>query len=242
MKRCMLLRINVFSVLWLLATVAGAQNLDKILQEHFKTIGQENLMSTRSVFMEIREIDGFGGGKRYQMTKKAPNKVRIEGKWQGQLYVNAFDGTRAWTIAPWTGVHIAQWMTDRERDLLLMNIGLGSPLYNYDGINNQLTLIGNETIQGDGHYVIRSTMPSGFFVDYLMDKKDHLIHLARIYSADDSEKVEKEVIFKNYKSLGSFTIPFGFENRIGRSGTDVIVDNIVFGQGAPSSLFKKPEN
>ncbi|MEO9805071.1 MAG: hypothetical protein ABJF04_17570 [Reichenbachiella sp.] len=219
----------------------NAQNLDKILEAHFVAMGQEQIMSLRSIFMEVREVDGFGGGKRYQITKKSPNKIRIEGQWQGQVFINAYDGEKAWTIAPWTGVHIAQWMTDRERDLLVMSVGIGSPLFDYKGLGNKLELIGSESIQGDNHYVIRSTMPSGFYVDYLLDKKDHLIHLARIYREDDVNKVEKEIIFKNYKNLGGFSIPFGFENRIGRSGSDVIVDNIVFGQGAPSSIFVKPD-
>lgn len=219
-----------------------SQNLEKILQAHFEAVGQEQILSMRSIHLEVREVDGFGGGKKYSIVKKYPNKIRVEGRWQDQTYVNAYDGKQAWTIAPWTGVHIPQLMTDRERDLLLMNVGIGSPLYNYTGLNNELKLIGTESIQGDGHYVIRSTMPSGFFVDYLIDKKDNLIHLARIYREDNPEKVEKEVIFKNYKNLGAFSMPFGYENRIGRSGSDVIIDDIVFGQGAPSSLFTKPAN
>lgn len=234
---------SYFFAFWLMIpSLTYGQNLDKILKAHFLAIGQENIMSVRTIFMEVREVDGFGEGKKYQITKKVPNKIRIEGQWQGQLYVNAYNGVHAWTIAPWTGVHIAQLMTDRERDLLLMSVGIGSPLYDYKGLGNKLELIGTESIQGDNHYVIRSTMPSGFYVDYLLDKKDHMIHLARIFKEDDPKKVEKEVIFKNYKNLGGISVPFGFENRIGRSGSDVIVENIVFGQGAPSSVFEKPAN
>ncbi|MEO9965078.1 MAG: hypothetical protein ABJF11_04770 [Reichenbachiella sp.] len=219
---------------------AQAQNLDKILKAHFEAIGQEQIISLRSIFLEVREVDGFGGGRKYQITKKSPNKIRIEGEWQGQKYIHAFDGKQAWTIAPWTGVHSAQLMTQREKDLILMQAGIGSPLYDYPGLNNQLELIGTEVIQGDHHYIIRSIMPSGFFVDYLVDKKDYKIHLARIYKEENTSEVEKEVIFKNYKNLGAFSVPFGYENREGRSGSDVIIDDIVFGQGAPASLFEKP--
>lgn len=235
------LSIYIFAIIILASNFTHAQNLDKILEAHFAALGQENLMSMRSIFMEVREVDGFSGGKKYQIKKKAPNKIRVEGEWQEQVYVNAFDGNTAWTIAPWTGVHAAQLMTNRERDLLLMNAGIGSPLYDY-GLGNSLELIGSERSDDASHYVIRSTMPSGFYVDYLINKKDYLLHLARIYQEDQPEKMEKEVIFKNYKNLGGVSVPFGFENRNGRSVSDIIVDDIIFGQGAPNSIFEKPVN
>lgn len=227
-------------LLILVPYASKAQNLDKILESHFAAQGQENLMAMRSIFMKVREMDGFTEGKNYQITKKLPNKIRIEGKWQEHTYVKAFDGKTAWTIAPWTGVHTAQLMTEHEKNLLLTNAGIGSPLYDH-GLGNTLELLGSERADDANHYVIRSTMPSGFYIDYLVDKKDYLIHLARIYQEDDPEKVERLVIFKNYKNLGGVSIPFGFENRLENSIYDVVVDDIIFGQGAPSSVFQKPE-
>ncbi|SMD35933.1 hypothetical protein SAMN04488029_2615 [Reichenbachiella faecimaris] len=229
-----------FGLFILFPGLVNGQNLDKILEAHFEAQGQENLMAMRSIFMKVREMDGFTEGKVYQITKKAPSKIRIEGIYNEQTFVNAFDGKTAWTIAPWTGVQVAQLMTERERDLFLMNAGIGSPLYDH-GLGHVLEIIGSERADDANHYVIRSTMPSGFFVDYLVDKKDHLIHLARIYEEDEPEKVEREVIFKNYKNLGGVSIPFAFENRTGRSIYDIVVDDIVFGQGAPNSIFEKPE-
>ncbi|WP_422360494.1 hypothetical protein [Reichenbachiella sp.] len=216
------------------------QNLESILERHFEAIGQENLVAMRSIVMEAREMEGFSSGKKYSITKKYPNKMRIEGKWQERVYVKAFDGTRAWTIAPWTGVHTAQLMTDRERNLFLVDVGIGSPLYDY-GLGNVLNLIGSERADDANHYVIRSTTNSGFYVDYLIDKKSYMIHLVRIYEEDQIDKVAYEVIYKNYKNLGGVSIPFGFEKRIDRSVTSIVIDDIVFGQGASNSIFNKPE-
>ncbi|MEP2023219.1 MAG: hypothetical protein ABJH98_00730 [Reichenbachiella sp.] len=230
----------IFSLLILFPGLASGQNLDRILETHFEAIGQENLMAMRSIFMEVREMDGFKEGKKYQITKKAPNKIRIEGTYKELSFVNAFDGKTAWTIAPWTGVLSAQLMTDRERHLFLMNAGIGSPLYDH-GLGNTLAVIGSERSDDANHYVIRSTMPSGFYVDYLLDKKNHLIHLARVYKEDEPEKVEVEVIFKNYKNLGGVSVPFAFENRSERSIFDIVIDDIIFGQGVPNSFFNKPE-
>lgn len=221
--------------------VSQSQNLEHILERHFEALGQENLIAMRSIMLEAREMEGFSSGKKYSITKKYPNKIRLEGKWQEQLYVKAFDGTRAWTIAPWTGVHSAQLMTDRERDLFLLDAGIGSPLYDY-GLDNTLNLIGSERADDANHYVIRSTMPSGFFVDYLVDKKDYLIHLARVYDEEGLGKIAFEIIFKNYKNLGGVSIPFGFEKRSDRRVTSIVIDDIVFGQGAPNSIFYKPED
>jgi len=236
------IKLSLFFLVVLIGcpVLTKGQNLEKILEAHFVAQGQDNLMALRSIFMKVREMTGFTEGKKYQITKKAPNKIRVEGEWQGQKYVNAYDGKNAWTIAPWTGVHIPQLMTERERNLFLINAGIGSPLYDH-GLGNVLELMGSERADDANHYVIRSTMPSGFYVDYLVDKKEHLIHLVRIYQDEEPGKIEKEVIFKNYKNLGGASVPFGFENRKGRSISDVVVDDIIFGQGAPNSFFNKPE-
>jgi len=222
-------------------TFSQGQNLEAVLERHFEAIGQENLMAMRSILMEVREMEGFSSGKKYTITKKYPNKIRIEGKWQDQTYVKAFDGTRAWTIAPWTGVHTSQLMTDRERNIFLIDVGIGSPLYDY-GLGNTFELLGSERADDANHYVIRASMTSGFYVDYLVDKKDYLIHLARVYEEEDVDKVAYEVIYKNYKNLGGVSIPFGFEKRMERRVTSIVIDDIVFGQGAPNSIFNKPEN
>ncbi|UXX80083.1 hypothetical protein N7E81_03050 [Reichenbachiella carrageenanivorans] len=241
MNRIKLIKV-LFQVVLNLPAVVVAQDLDKILTRHFEAVGQEQILSMRTISMDMREMNGFSKTKEYTVTKKAPSKIIIEGVWKEQRYVSAYDGVRAWTIAPWTGVQVAQLMTEREKALLLLDVGLGSPLYNYAGLDQELTLIGSEYAQDKSHYVIRVTRPSGFYVDYLLNKKTYMVHLVRIYKEDNVEEVEKEVIFKNYKKLGAFSMPFEFENRIDRSATHVIVDDIVFGQGAPSSLFKMPEN
>lgn len=222
-------------------TFSQGQNLEAVLERHFEAIGQENLMAMRSILMEAREMEGFSSGKKYTITKKYPNKILVEGKWQDQTYVKAFDGTRAWTIAPWTGVHTSQLMTDRERNIFLIDVGIGSPLYDY-GLGNTFELLGSERADDANHYVIRASMTSGFYVDYLVNKKDYLIHLARVYEEEDVDKVAYEVIYKNYKNLGGVSIPFGFEKRMERRVTSIVIDDIVFGQGAPNSLFNKPEN
>lgn len=237
-------KIRFVAVLWIGVMVASleahAQNLDKILETHFAAIGQENLLAMRSIFMKVREMDGFTAGKTYEVTKKVPNKIRIAGMWQEQTYVKAFDGQEAWKTAPWTGELTPQPMTKEEKNTLLVNVGIGSPLYDY-GLGNTLALIGSERADDSNHYVIRSTMPSGYYVDYLIDKKDHLIHLARIYDQDQNDQVERQVIFKNYKDLGGVSIPFGFEHRLEDRVYDVVIDDIIFGQGAPNSVFQKSE-
>lgn len=223
--------------LFLLSMRAEAQHVDKILAAHFKAIGQEHVMSMRSVSMEVREMNGFQEIEKYQVIKKMPAKIRISGTGQ-QTYVKAYDGSRAWTM--W-GTDTAEWMTDSACHVLLLHVGVGSPLYPYAKYERTLTWIGTEKIQGDAHDVIRLTRPSGFFVDYLLDKKDHLIHLVRIYEAQNAEEIAMEIIFKNYKTLGSFTMPFGYEKRGNNSTIDVVIDHVVFGQGAPDSLFAFPD-
>jgi hypothetical protein len=233
-------RILLFALLGVVSISVKGQNLEEIISAHLEAVGQGSILSMRSLYMEVREIDGFGGGKRYTITKKAPNKIRIEGKWQEHVYINAFDGKRAWTIAPWTGVYKAQLMTEKEMQSLLLQSAFGSPLDLPKEGDNSLKLIGLETIQGDTYHVVRYSFLSGYFVDYLLNKETNLIYLIRTYTEKDAQIVASEVIFKNYKDLGGFKIPFGYEKRNGRSGSDIIIDDIILGYGVANSFFNMP--
>lgn len=232
--------LNIF-LFMLLPSLAWSQSLDQILEEHFIAIGQNNLIAMRSVALEVRLMDGLSNGRKFRIIKKFPNKLRIEGDWNGTPYAKCFDGQVAWEIAPWTGDSSVQILNERDKDLLLMDVGIGSPLYDY-GLGNALELIGSERADDSNHYVIRSTSASGFVVDYLVDKIDKKIHLARIYSEEDPQKKEKEIIYKNYKDLPGVSIPFGYEHRTEQAISDLVTDDIVIGQGAPNQLFSAPKD
>ena len=222
--------------------VGYGQTLDEVLDKHDAAIGQEALVGMRSLLLQVREVNGFGGGKKYEVIKKHPNRIRIEGKWEGKTYIDAFDGTRAWTISPWTGVHSAQLMTTREREHLFLNLPMGSPLSRTTKTDRAFSLIGLKNIAGDKHHVVRCTFASGYFADFFIDAKTYLIFKRTTYFNDDVTQIESELYFKKYKKLGAFTLPFGYENRSSRNDSyDIIIDDIVIGYGAPQSLFNKPE-
>lgn len=236
-----LLAIIFLSLPWMPTKTLG-QTLDEVLDKHYAAIGQTQLISMRSLMLQVREVNGFGGGKKYQVIKKHPNRIRIEGIWEDKAYVDGFDGQRAWTISPWTGIHSAQLMTDHEQENLLLQLPMGSPLSKSTKMERVYALIGYKNIAGDGHHIVRCTLPSGYFADYFIDAKTYLIFKRITYFNHNENQIDSELYFKKYKTLGEFTLPFGYENRSSRNDSyDIIIDDIVVGYGAPQSTFNKPE-
>ena len=146
------------------------QTLEVILARHHDAIGKEGLENIRSVILEIKERNELGQEKIYSITKKRPEKIRVEGIWEGQKYISAFDGVRAWTIAPWTGVSIPQLMTEMEKEELMLNAHIDSPLLFEDDYDKQLDLIRGVILGEDEYHVVRMTLPSGKWVDFFINK------------------------------------------------------------------------
>jgi len=219
----------------------NGQSLEEILTQHRDAIGREGLSDIRSLLFEVKEQTDHGEEKKYSIIKKRPEKIRIEGMWEGQNYISAYDGIRAWTIAPWTGVSIPQLMTEMEKEELMLDAHIDSPLLFEEGYDKKLDLIGEVSLVNDEFHVVRMTLPSEKWVDFFINKKTKLIHKYVRYYSNNVERIEKEVFFKDYTLQGGVNMPMAYEHRYDTMLVDVWVEEVVFGFGVPNSFFSKPE-
>lgn len=218
-----------------------SQELQSMLTAHFNAVGQPNLSQIRSLLMEIKEIHDDGGIKEYSIVKKRPNRLRIEGVWETQPYVKAYDGQRAWTIAPWTGTSIPQLMTEKERDDIVNIDGIDSPLYDTGAQGYTLSQIEDRLVGGRSYYCIRVEAPGESTRDFLLNKENYLIYKLIRYHRENPSAVAEEVFYKDYRDNGGLVLPMGFEIRRGQQSVELVVKEIILGYGAPSSLFRKPD-
>ena len=77
----------------------SAQDIDKILDNHFKAIGQKNLKK-----VETLEVTGkaliMGMESPLEMFSKRPDKSRVNIEYQGSQINQGYDGVTAWMVNP----------------------------------------------------------------------------------------------------------------------------------------------
>lgn len=218
-----------------------SQEINEVLKAHFVAIKQDNLQSIRSLLMEVKEVHSDGDFQEYSIIKKRPHRIRIEGRWEDSIYVKAFDGIRAWTIAPWTGTSIPQLMTEVEKAEIVSVDRIDSPLFIAWKAGDSIELIGDIPLGGEVFYAIQISKPGRPVMKYLLHKTQYLIHKSLRYDIQNASKLVEEVFYKRYSHEGAIVVPMEYEVRRKGISIDLVVKEMVVGYGAPSSLFKKPE-
>tara|TARA_R110000868_G_scaffold268443_1_gene527628 strand:- start:1608 stop:2333 length:726 start_codon:yes stop_codon:yes gene_type:complete len=230
-------------VIWLgfLPHVLLCQNIDSILEKHLKSWGQDQVSSIRSMQFVVTEIKGLSDQRKYEVTRKRPNKVRMDGKWQEHQFIYSFDGVAYWSITPWVGTTEPQEMSPTEVSKLVNSPNIDSPLFIAQKDSLEMSYTGKQTSDEEPYLVIRVGNAEDRITDYFIDPATFQI-LKTIEKDKGNERyVYQEVFFKNYKPLSGINMPMEYELRIKGKTTNIIVNEIVLGLGIPNSFFKKPQ-
>ena len=93
-------------ILWMavfaFAGTVQAQDLDKVLKNHFEAIGQDKVLKTKGIKME-GSINQMGMEIPFKAMQVRPDKMRTEGTFQGMTFIQVYNGEKGWTINPFTG-------------------------------------------------------------------------------------------------------------------------------------------
>lgn len=218
-----------------------AQSLEAIINQHLKSWGQDQLLLVRTAQLDITEISGFTKQSKFQITRKRPDKVRLDGIYEGEKFINAYDGNEYWRIAPWLDNTGPQEMTPTEISKLSNCLDIDSPLYLAKIDSLEMHYLGEQISDDEPYHVIRVHSAETRFTDYFIDRASFQIFKTIERDRGNERYIYEEVFFKNYRPQADINIAMEYEIR-GRNGTtNVVVTELVLGLGIPNSFFKKPE-
>ncbi|MEQ6121388.1 hypothetical protein [Reichenbachiella sp. MALMAid0571] len=231
--------IAITLVIWvgIHPNVLMSQNINTILEKHFKSWGQEQVSSIRSMQLVVTEIKGLSDQRKYEVTRKRPNKVRMDGKWQEHQFIYSFDGAEYWCITN-TG---QQEMTPSEISKLVNSPNIDSPLYIAQKDSLEMVYIGEQTSDEELYLVIQVNTMESRLTYYYINPVSFQVFKTIEKDKGNERYVYQEAFFKNYKPLSGINIPMEYEIRSKGKTTNVIINEIVLGLGIPNSFFKKPQ-
>ncbi|MFT5641528.1 MAG: outer membrane lipoprotein-sorting protein [Cyclobacteriaceae bacterium] len=231
MKRLILI-IVVVGVTFL----TSAQSASEVLERHFEENGQQIWDQIESVEVAGRWVTKEYKGYSMKLTYKRPDKIRIEGYWNRQKYIEASNGRMAWIVAPWTDKKTPQLMSSLEQLVLINAYSLGSPLKQHEK-----DLQFNGLISFKGELFLSFTFETDFIKkDFYIDQDDYRLYWEVVETKSGSKKFKIEKQFEKYKLYNSLLVPTSVRIFSHRNEREFVFDNVTLGAGASYRLFEMP--
>jgi len=217
-----------------------AQNLDQILQDHYKASGQEKVAKINTVITKGKMTYVTAGMESaitlYQLR---PNKVRMEASIMGSQVIQTYNGTTGWMYAPAMGIAEPQEMGEAELRAVLQQVEFDSPLWNYQDNGSTVELAGSSD-DGSAH-LLKLTQEDGQEITLFIDKKSHLITGTNMVSVMGGAETEVHVEMKDYKAVKGIQTAHYISTKInGEVMVTLAIESIEYNKDIDPDLFEKP--
>ncbi|MDX2443126.1 MAG: hypothetical protein QNK30_04945 [Bacteroidales bacterium] len=220
---------------------AQAQDLDKILKNHYDAVGQEKLANLKSLSFSGKILQG-GMELPFNMYTSRPLKFRMDITVQGQKIVQAFDGEIGWYINPMMGTMDPQDMSPDQIKDMRKQADMDGDLYNYEKKGSTLELVGTEDFEGTEVYKLKLTDKEGDITYYFMDSETFVIIKTTAKRMVQGTEVESESLLSNYQMIDGVAFPFSISTGAnGQTMVEIEMDNVDFDTKFEDAFFAKPE-
>jgi len=232
-------RITVFFAIAAFAvTSVSAQDLDKILNDHFKASAQDKMSKISSVTIKGK-ISAMGMDMGITVYQARPGKFRMEADFAGSTLIQTYNGTTGWTYAPAMGIAQPQQLGAEELKSVVRQADMDSPLWDYKAKGNKLELLGSSD---DGSaYKVKLTAPEGDVMTIFINKETSLISKMISTQFANGMDMEIETDVKDYKSVKGIPVAHYMATKMGGQVVSTITfDNVEYDQKLDAALFEKP--
>ena len=218
-----------------------AQNLDKILENHFDAVGQEKLLKLKTLSFSGKIVQG-GMELPFNMYMSRPMKFRMDITVQGQKIISAFDGEKGWYINPMMGTTDPQDMDPEQIKDMRKQADLDGELYNYEKKGSKLELIGTEDFEGTDVYKLKLTDKEGDITYMFIDSETYVIIKTTSKRMIQGTEIESESLLSNYQMIDGLAFPFSISTGAnGQTMMEIEMEKVEFDNKMDNSFFAKPE-
>ncbi|MCK5135494.1 MAG: hypothetical protein KAR19_06865 [Bacteroidales bacterium] len=235
--RTLLFSISVFI---LITPSTTAQDLEKILADHYKAAAQEKMQKVETIITTGKNIYSMAGiESSFTLFQSRPNNIRVQGDFQGSKVIQTYNGQTGWMYAPMMGISEPQEMKGNELETLMSQTEFESPLWNYMEKGNTLELAGKSDDGSADH--IKLTTGNGDVRHLFIDRNSHLITSLKTSQIMGGSETEIEVIMKDYKRIKGIPVAHHIITKMnGQVVTTIQIEEVEFNKKIDQTLFGKP--
>jgi outer membrane lipoprotein-sorting protein len=218
---------------------ASAQELAPILEAHYKAAAQEKMQKVETIITNGKnEYSMAGFESAFQIFQSRPNKLRIEGDYQGAKVVQTFDGNTGWKYAPAMGIPEPVEIRGQELETLLSQIKFENPLWNYRDQGASIKIVPQEDKTTDH---LELTTAGGDKQHFFIDRESHLIKTVKASRAMGGSETEIEVLMEDYKSVKGIPLAHRVVTKMnGQVVNTLHIEHVELNKKIDQALFEKP--
>jgi len=231
-------RLTISFVIAIFAISLSAQDLDKILKDHYKASGQDKLSKITSITIK-GDLQAMGMQTEILLYQSRPNKLRIEANLMGSKMIQTYNGTTGWTYAPGMGLTEPMKMGTEELKGVLNQANMDSPLWDYEAKGNKVELLGSSE-DGSAHKIKLTSAEIGEMTVFI-SKATSLI--SQVNSTQNAQGMEMviETELKDYKMVKGIPTAHYIGSKMGGQPVSTITfETIEYNKALDASLFEKP--
>jgi len=161
-------------VILALAVPAQSQSLDDILKDHFAAIGQDNMLKVNAQRITGKMIQGGIEIPFIQMSKR-PEKVRVEGTFQGLTFIQTYDGTEGWSLNPFAGVAEPQPMSEDDLKGMHYQADMDGMLWKWNEKGYTVTFEGKEDMEGTSCFKVNLVTKEEDIFTFWIDSDSYMM-------------------------------------------------------------------
>jgi outer membrane lipoprotein-sorting protein len=174
---------------------------------------------------------------------KRPLFMRLDMTVQGQAFVQAFDGTTAWTINPFMGSPDPQKSNEDDTKAARDDADfIDGSLIDSKAKGNVVELDGKEDVDGSPAYKLKVTRSSGSIEQVYIDTKTFLPVKSSGMRKQQDHDIPYESFPGNFKHVNGTLMPFSLSQKMnGRSMMELTVEKVEVNTPMDDSIFQMPE-
>ena len=235
------------SILFLFAFAAiasHAQTADEIVGKYLKAIGGADNWKK----LEAQRMTGFvvvqGMNIPYSMTTAKPNKTYSAGEFQGQKFIEAFDGTVAWGQNPFAGM-ANPTKKDAEETKEVAKEQFEDDLIDYATKGHTIELDAKqEEMDGTKCYKLTMKRKQGDEKIYFIDAENSVMVAVRNFAQAGPMKGQAiDTYLSDYKEVDGLMMPHTMEQKVGgQTAVTIKMDKIELNPTIDKTLFSFPDD
>ncbi len=220
----------------------SAQDVDKILENYFEVIGQDKVSDIKTIVSKGKAMQ-MGMEFPIVLYQKRPGMMRMEAEIQGTKMVQAYNGESGWAIMPWTGSMEPQDMGEDQNKSLEQMADMDGDLYNWKEKGFDLTLVGEEDMEGTPVYKLKLVKPDGDEFLYYIDSENYVVLRVDSKVNVQGAEVESSSYYSNFKPVEGMIMAHSIESRMGDQVTmQIVLESFEIDTELDNSLFEKPSS
>lgn len=217
-----------------------SQSLDDILKEHFSAIGQDNILKVNTQKLTGKMIQGGIEIPFIQMAKR-PDKIRVEGTFQGLTFIQTFNGKEGWSLNPFAGVTDPQPMSEDDLKGMHYQADMDGMLWNWNEKGYTVTFDGKDDMEGTSCLKIKLDTKEGDSFTYYIDADSYLMLRSNSKIKRMGNEMESDTYYSNYSMVEGIAVPGKIETKMKDQlmGT-LVIENVELNTELDDTLFEKP--